>query len=654
MILKRGLLFLLLIFGIFSFSIAGAEVKIFEKEVEAVVGEGQTKEQVESFALQKAKRLAVEEAGTYISSFSVVQNYQLQKDEVTALASGVVRSVPVGLASVRNANDVTYVKIKARIEVDTSTLNRQIEVLMKEKGTLKELEQERKARKELEDQLANLRSFDAKRLEELNAQALAVEREREKQRLIREEQVLKAKGELSKAEADRFAKEKEMQERISRTLAEQEKAKREEALALAAEQDRIRRASLENEQRMNDLSRRAKLSQESWVVIDDGLSLKQAMEEVKGLKAEIANLKNRLEFQYKANTTNLKNAYTQQRALTKAKLPLKPAPKDDFESTSEYNNRIAAYHRQVKDAEAASEETIVKLKKEETLKLAEAKVEFIRQQILVLTPFVERLGTLQKRKFALPEEVITVTLGRFDADKSRFPVDLRYNGTSWSDWWNYDNRTNAKDFYMTRTHLKAEGFFQLEEATNIRKIITAVNVTHLATKEAKEYVLGSPKIFSEIQMFKDYKNEETAARQESKTAAFLINNKEIGNDGRFIAYESGIVQDTKTNLMWSARDNGKDINWSDAKSYCENFQGGGYTDWRMPTLDELAELYDQSIKGKHGYHLTNQITLTRCCPWASESRGFEAAGFSFGNGRRYWNKQSGDIIDRALPVRSNR
>jgi hypothetical protein len=60
---------------------------------------------------------------------------------------------------------------------------------------------------------------------------------------------------------------------------------------------------------------------------------------------------------------------------------------------------------------------------------------------------------------------------------------------------------------------------------------------------------------------------------------------EIGRDGRFIAYDNGTVLDTKTNLMWAAKDNGSDINWSNAKSYCENYRGGGYKDWRMPTQD---------------------------------------------------------------------
>jgi hypothetical protein len=60
---------------------------------------------------------------------------------------------------------------------------------------------------------------------------------------------------------------------------------------------------------------------------------------------------------------------------------------------------------------------------------------------------------------------------------------------------------------------------------------------------------------------------------------------ETARDGRFIAYNNGTVLDMSTNLMWAARDNGGNINWANAKSYCENYRGGGYTDWRMPTKE---------------------------------------------------------------------
>lgn len=647
---------LLIIFLFFLWIMpALAEVKSFEREESSVVGQDQSQNQVEATLWEQAKIAALEEAGTYLSTFTVVKNYQLQQDEVTAMAAGILSSKKVNFAVFEPIDGGRHVRIKVkfRVEVDTSVLDRRVEDFMKEKGALKREEEAMKKVRELQQQLANLKSTEVKRLEELNAQAIALELERERQRLNREEQALKARGELSRAAADRLAKEREMHESINRTRAEQEKAKREEAAALAAEQDKIKRAQLENEQRFNELSRKAKLAQDSWVAIDDSLSLKQALEEVKSLKAEIANLKSRLDYQYQANTANLKNAYDQQRALSGTKLPPKPAPKDAFESTSEYNSRIAAYERQVREARASGGKALEKLQKEEDLKLAEAKVDYLGQQIRVLTPFVQRLEALQERKFTLPEEGITVEIGEPDADNARFPVHLKYKSQSWSAWWNYTDKNSARDFYRTRTHLKAEGLFQIEEAAGLRTKLTAARVTHLATKETRDFTLETPMTFSEINQFKKIKQEEERAQVSHKQAAFLLTHKEIARDGSFIAYDDGTVLDTRSELMWAAKDNGRNINWYNAKIYCENYRGGGYSDWRMPTHDELAGLYDRNKKNRRDYHVTDLIKITRCCHWASETRGSSAAFFYFSGGERNWSYPSDDRDTRALPVRSN-
>lgn len=516
---------------------AFAELKVFEQEVEESVSRGQSQEQVEAFALQKAKRLAVEEAGTYISS-TVVQNYQLQKDEVTALASGVVQARIVGVPAVRVENGVVHVTVKARIDVDTSVLDRQIQAIMKEKETLKKLEAERKKNKELEEKLANLKSSEVKRLEELNAQAIALERARDKQRLFREEQALKARGELSRAEAERIVKEREMQERLNRTLASQERTKRDEAAALAAERDRIRRAQLENEQRWNDLARKAKLSQESWTVIDDSLSLRQAMEEAKGLKTEIANLKRRLDLQYADNTANLRNAYAQQIALTKPKMPPAPAPKDAFETTAAYNGRMAQYRAKFSDSNKENEAAVEKLKAEENLKLAQAKVAYLEQSVAVLEPFVNRLQHLQARKFTLPEGAMAVALGPPDADHSRFLLTLSYKGKNWSPYWNYKDPDKARDFYKTRTYLKAEGLFQLDEGAGIAHTLTAARVTHPGTKESREFKLSEPETFTEIAAFRESRGQAAEAAKKQAKAAKL----------HAVGSSSGVVKDPATGM----------------------------------------------------------------------------------------------------------
>lgn len=118
---------------------------------------------------------------------------------------------------------------------------------------------------------------------------------------------------------------------------------------------------------------------------------------------------------------------------------------------------------------------------------------------------------------------------------------------------------------------------------------------------------------------------------------------------RFMDVKEGIVLDTKTDLMWAAKDNGSPVNWPGAVSYCENYRAGGHADWRMPAQNELAELYAAK---EH----RDIIQISGCCVWASETRGSRAVNFSFNDGIASLNLQSNDIYagGRALPVRSGK
>jgi hypothetical protein len=121
---------------------------------------------------------------------------------------------------------------------------------------------------------------------------------------------------------------------------------------------------------------------------------------------------------------------------------------------------------------------------------------------------------------------------------------------------------------------------------------------------------------------------------------------------RFVEHGDGTVTDTKTGLMWAAKDNGSPINWIDARSHCQNYSGGGHTDWRMPTLAELASLYDPGAKNKRGYHVTKLIDTSAQSCWASETRDFTAARFNFTYGQAYWLRRTYSGPTRILPVRS--
>jgi hypothetical protein len=170
-------------------------------------------------------------------------------------------------------------------------------------------------------------------------------------------------------------------------------------------------------------------------------------------------------------------------------------------------------------------------------------------------------------------------------------------------------------------------------------------------RKEKELIEQQENLAEERRRLEEKKKQVATFKRPSASVA-----NEIKRDGRFIAYDNGTVLDTRTNLMWAAKDNRSNINWADAKNYCENYRGGGYTDWRIPTQDELAGLYDtaktyRSDCGRDA-HLTELIRLTCTAPWASETDGSTAAIFGFDPGKRYWAPQSRDTGTRALPVRS--
>jgi hypothetical protein len=123
-----------------------------------------------------------------------------------------------------------------------------------------------------------------------------------------------------------------------------------------------------------------------------------------------------------------------------------------------------------------------------------------------------------------------------------------------------------------------------------------------------------------------------------------------------------VWHDPATGLMWTRKDDhGKGFEWSQAKSYCSDLRLGGYADWRLPEIQELASIYDSgSTDYYHGlgmriaYHIKAQIQLSSYSAIWSNSEGKtsdQAWYFGFDRGRQFSYKKTHVMGLHALCVR---
>ena len=67
----------------------------------------------------------------------------------------------------------------------------------------------------------------------------------------------------------------------------------------------------------------------------------------------------------------------------------------------------------------------------------------------------------------------------------------------------------------------------------------------------------------------------------------------IGVTMPYVDNGTGTITDTTTGLMWLKDANQGKMTWSNAVTYCENLVAGGYSDWRLPSMNyngDTAEL----------------------------------------------------------------
>ncbi len=126
--------------------------------------------------------------------------------------------------------------------------------------------------------------------------------------------------------------------------------------------------------------------------------------------------------------------------------------------------------------------------------------------------------------------------------------------------------------------------------------------------------------------------------------------KTWSSDKRFVDNGNQTITDTKSRLMWAKMDSylhtGHWISWNEANKYVAdlNEKGfAGYYDWKMPTVNELKNLYeaDKFNSAQVGKEMNIHIDPIFAkngggSSWALEKNGaFNAQGVIFNHGRSF-------------------
>ena len=147
-------------------------------------------------------------------------------------------------------------------------------------------------------------------------------------------------------------------------------------------------------------------------------------------------------------------------------------------------------------------------------------------------------------------------------------------------------------------------------------------------------------------------NKESASSTTPFSGSPSARDEEIGRDSTYIAYASGVVEDTATGLEWIAGLDA-DTNWNDAQNWVQRLtvDGGG---WRMPTRDELQTLYK---KGAGKNNMTPLLKISGFSVWSGEKKDSSTAWkVDYFGGRTSYRviPVDGDrcMLTRAFAVRS--
>jgi uncharacterized caspase-like protein len=367
---------------------------------------------------------------------------------------------------------------------------------------------------------------------------------------------LKSKAQLREIEREQLLK----QARLKQMQLKQQAAERELRLheqALAEEQRQLAEAEQRQQEQSHQLAmlkQKADQLRKEVGIPAIALGIDDSIKEIK----EINSTLHKLETEFSSETQRqIKPVRQYYESKIKKITDQRNQPKSMYETKSDYRKRVAQFDRQISEIQSQM-----------NLKIADISQKIDNGLHLQKKPLLNQRSAITRQVFPIGIGNVSFKVGFYDAEKQQFFI-----------------------------------FFEIKEK---RHTVNATAFLPIPKKKAAEYAKHKEllvpdvnlKLNNEAELISGKFSFSGPERDEyvCKSVILILKGSSFHQRDRLVVFNIQTVLDTQTGLMWASEDNACDLDWYEAKRYCENYRGGGYTDWRLPKMAELEELYRAGYK----------------------------------------------------------
>ena len=520
------LIIFLCLLPVYSF----AEIKTITKTLKVVVPENQSVEQVKQYTSEKLFREAAEEAGVAVSSSTVLVDGKVSKDEIKMQTSAIAKK-DVKILNQEIDKGLTYITVQVTATVDSSELDAFLRQLMQNEALKQELEKERKEKLELEKRLksASKEEYDST----LSAQAENIAKIRAARQKQLETEISNAKQQLM--EAQRRQKAEELQAAKELEQIHKEYMARDAALQerIAAEKDAQAKAEMEHQALLAELSQNAFVNDKAMDISSND-TVEMAAIDAARVRVNFAALVKEFNTAINANSKQMEIYHKSQLlVLEKQKFTEKMPKKGEWDNTTTYNAKIAAYNKRRQAFEDKKQTDIAILKAEYENK-TEKNIKESKQTLLnALSPLYERLKKYNTGDYISSDtSKAVIDFGERDLDRLELPVIIKYQFKTYDFIYTFTSLQEFRAMYETRASFRAVPVYALEPngVKGAKQYLKGFRVVHLGNNQEKFFAVDAKyEIFPEIKQYEDMQEELKPKQKEEdkkENDYVLSNNKE--------------------------------------------------------------------------------------------------------------------------------